>query len=181
MNHYKHFTLKEREMIKHYLDIRKNQTEIAMLLNRNKCSISRELKRNNCNGEYFPCEAQSSYVQRRTYCKPKKKLENPVLYKCVKNLFLNHQWSPEQISERLKVEGYNYTISYNTIYREIYEGLFDEPGLSRGNRGVIRKLRHKGKSRHTKNYEERRGKIVISNLITERPQIANDRGRIGDW
>ena len=175
MNHYKHFTLKEREMIKHYLDIGKNQTEIAMLLNRNKSSISRELKRNNIDEEYFPCEAQYSYIQRRLCCKSKKKLENPTLYKCVKNLFLNHQWSPEQISERLKVESFNYTISYNTIYRGIYEGLFDEPGLSRGNRGSIRKLRHKGKSRHTKNYKERRGKIVISNLITERPQIANDR------
>ena len=181
MNHYKHFTLKEREMIKHYLDIGKNQTEIAILLKRNKSSISRELKRNNLNGEYFPCDAQTSYFQRRLCCKPKKKLDEPILHKCVKNLFLNHQWSPEQISERFKVEGYNYTISYNTIYRGIYEGLFDEPGLSHGNRGAIRKLRHKGKSRHTKNYEERRGKIVISNLITERPQIANDRGRIGDW
>ena len=118
MNHYKHFTLKEREMIKHYLDIGKNQTEIAMLLNQNKSSISRELKRNNIDEEYFPCEAQYSYIQRRLCCKSKKKLENPTLYKCVKNLFLNHQWSPEQISERLKVEGFNYTVSYNTIIGE---------------------------------------------------------------
>nr|WP_306424730.1 IS30 family transposase [Peptoniphilus indolicus] len=49
------------------------------------------------------------------------------------------------------------------------------------NRGAIRKLRHRGKSRHTKNYEERRGKIVISNLITYRPQITNNRGRLRDW
>lgn len=107
----------------------------------------------------------------------RKKSDNPILYNCVKNLFLNHQWSPEQISEQLKMENFNYTISYNTIYKGVYEGIFDEPGLSRGNRGSIRK---KEKSRHTKNYEERRGKIVISNIITERPQIANDRGRIGD-
>lgn len=181
MNRYKHFTLKEREMIKHYLDISKNQSEIAMLLKRNKSSISRELKRNSINGEYLPCDAQSSYFHRRLCCKPKKKLDNQIVYTCVKNLFLNHQWSPEQISERLKMEGFRYTVSYNTIYRGIYDGLFDEPGLSHGNRGAIRKLRHKGKSRHTKNYEEKRGKIVISNLITDRPQIANDRGRIGDW
>lgn len=45
-DHYKHFTLKEREMIKHYLDIGINKTKIAVLLNRNKFSISRELKRN---------------------------------------------------------------------------------------------------------------------------------------
>lgn len=79
------------------------------------------------------------------------------------------------------MEGFTYTISYNTIYRGIYSGLFDEPGRSHGNRGAIRKLRHRGKSRHTKNYEERRGRIVISNVITDRPQIANNRGRLGDW
>ena len=43
------------------------------------------------------------------------------------------------------MEGFNYTISYNTIYRGIYEGLFDEHRLSPGNRGSVRKIRHKGK------------------------------------
>jgi IS30 family transposase len=116
MNHYKHFTLKEREMIKHYIDIGKNQSEIAILLGRSKSSISRELKRNSLNGEYFPCDAQSLYLRRRILCKPKRKLDNPDIYKCVKELFLNHQWSPEQISARLKMENSKYTISHNTIY-----------------------------------------------------------------
>ena len=49
-------------MTKHYLDIGKNQTEISILLNRNKFSIYRELIWNNCNGEYFPSEAQSIYI-----------------------------------------------------------------------------------------------------------------------
>lgn len=87
MNHYKHFTLKEREMIKHYIDIGKNQSEIALLLKRNKSSISRELIRNNINGEYLPCDVQSSYLKRRLCCKPKKKLDNQIVYKCVKIYF----------------------------------------------------------------------------------------------
>src|SRR5699024_5355277 len=58
---------------------------------------------------------------------------------------------------------------------------FDQKGLSHGNRGAIRKLRHRGKSRHTKTYEERRGKIQISHVITDRPDAANKRERIGDW
>ena len=84
MNHYKHFTLKEREMIKHYIDIGKNQSEIALLLKRNKSSISRELIRNNINGEYLPCDVQSNCLQRKLCCKPKKKLDNQIVYKCVK-------------------------------------------------------------------------------------------------
>ena len=46
MNHYTHFTLKEREILKHFIDIGKNQTEISILLGKNKSSISREVKRN---------------------------------------------------------------------------------------------------------------------------------------
>ena len=43
INHYSHFTLKERELLKHYMDIGLNQSEIAVKLERNKSSICREL------------------------------------------------------------------------------------------------------------------------------------------
>lgn len=182
MSHYKHFTLKERELLKHYLDIGKKQSEIAKILNRNKSSISREISRNtNRDGFYLPCDAQGYYKNRRSECHPKKKAENKKLFEKVENLFLNHQWSPEQISARLKAEKSDFNVSYTTIYRWIYAGMFKEPNLSHGNRGAIRKLRHRGKRRHTKNYEEKRGKIRISHLITERPKEANNRERIGDW
>ena len=36
MNHYSHFTLKERELLKHYMDIRLDQSEVATKLGRNK-------------------------------------------------------------------------------------------------------------------------------------------------
>ena len=61
-------------------------------------------------------------------------------------------------------------ISYQTIYRSIYRGHFDDNSLSHGARGVIRKLRHRGKTRHTKGYVENRGKISISHTIHERPE-----------
>ena len=72
-------------------------------------------------------------------------------------------------------------ISYQTSYRAIYKGHFDDNSLSHGARGVIRKLRHRGKKRHTKDYVENRGKISISHTIQERPKDANNRTRIGDW
>lgn len=74
-------------------------------------------------------------------------------------------------------------ISFNTIYRAIYAGMFDTPHerRSRGPRGAIRNLRHKGKTRHKKGMVEKRGKIKISNPIEERPEEANNRSRIGDW
>lgn len=151
------------------------------MLEKNKSSISREIRRNSQDDEYIPCEAHAIYEKRRLHGRPKKKIDNPILFNCVKDLFLNHQWSPEQILARLKYENSNFTISYNTIYRKIYNGTFDEKGVSHGNRGSIRKLRHRGKSRHTKSYEEKRGKIQISNLITDRPEPANNREHLGDW
>ena len=74
-------------------------------------------------------------------------------------------------------------VSYATIYRAIYTGRFDtkQQRNSCGSRGTIRKLRHRWKSRHRKNYEEKLGKLQISHLITERAEAANQCARIGDW
>ncbi len=108
-------------------------------------------------------------------------LDDPVIYHYVAERFLEEQWSPEEIQGRLILEKAKFKISYATIYRAIYDGMFNEPNLSHGNRGAIRKLRHRGKSRHTKDYVEKRGKIQISHEIDERPEAANKRSRLGDW
>ena len=46
---------------------------------------------------------------------------------------------------------------------------------------MIRRLRHRGKPRKTKNPDSRRGKMAISHSIEERPEEANVRSRFGDW
>ena len=79
-------------------------------------------------------------------CRRHKILENPETFEYVKDKFLNHQWSPEEIQGRLKLEHASMQISYVTIYRAIYSGVFNEPDLSHGNRGAVRKLRHRGKA-----------------------------------
>ena len=56
---------------------------------------------------------------------------------------------------------------------------FDDVKLSHGARGVVRKLRHKGKTRHTKGHEECRRKIRISNELAARPYAANHRRWFG--
>ena len=181
MNHYTHLTIEEREEILKYSFLGFSICKIAKILHRNKSTISRELKRNASQGKYSPSMAQSEYSKRRTHCGRKKILNDPVHYEWVRNCFLDHQWSPEEIAGRLEYEKADWSISHNTIYRAIYAGLFDEKNLSHGNRGAIRKLRHRGKSRHTKDYVEKRGKIQISNELKDRPEEANNRSRLGDW
>lgn len=181
MCHYKHLTLEDREKLLKYQAKGYSITAIAKELGRDKSTISRELKRNTTKGEYLPLAAQKKYEKRRHACRPRKKLSDPALYAYVKARFLEDQWSPEEIEGRLKYENSALKISYSTIYRAIYSKMFDEKGLSHGNRGAVRKLRHRGKSRHKKGYVERRGKIQISHPIEERPEEANNRSRIGDW
>lgn len=79
----------------------------------------------------------------------------------------------------MRLENYPFYVSYNTIYRAIYTKKFDEKGLSHGNRGCIRKLRHRGKTRHKKGTQDTRGKIRISNELEKRPKIALERKVIG--
>ena len=42
-------------------------------------------------------------------------------------------------------------------------------------------MRHKGKTRHSKGHQEKRGKIPISHTIHERPESANQRLEIEHW
>lgn len=177
---YRHLNIVEREKIAIYRAEGQSMSRIAKVLGRNKSSVSRELKRNA--KEYSPSRAQAAYRRRRKKCHRQKILANSELYALVKKLFLELHWSPEQIAARLKLEGHC-CISYKTIYRGIYAGMFDTPEQKRsqGNRGAIRHLRHKGKSRHVKNYAENRGKIPITHELTERPVEANERVRFGDF
>ena len=178
---YKHLSITEREMLMFYRAQGLSICKIAKLLGRNKSTLSRELKRNT--GEYLPSKAQAAYHKRRKKSRPHKKLAQPELFNLVNKLFLDLHWSPEQIAERLKLENYPIQISYKTIYRAIYAGMFDTPEQKRstGNRGAIRRLRHRGKPRRKKGYVSNRGKIPITNELSARPVEANERIRLGDF
>lgn len=178
---YKHLSITERELLLIHRTQGMSLCQIAKILGRHKSTISRELARNS--SDYLPSKAQANYHKRRKKCCPRKLLENAELFKVVKRLFLSLHWLPEQIATRLKLENYPIQISYKTIYRGIYAGMFDTPEQrrSQGNRGAIRKLRHRGKPRRPKGYVSNRGKIPISHELAERPNEANERNRFGDW
>ena len=181
MHPYTHLTTNEREMIFLMYEQGETLTAIGKAIGRSKSTISRELRRNSDkNNHYSPSQAHKKYKKRKQLCGRHRKLQTNQIFLMVKRLFLEEQWSPEQISGRLSYEG-AYNISYNTIYRAIYRGEFDQPNLPKGNLGVKRYLRHHGKPRHPKNHVETRGKISISHTIHERPLEANERSAIGHW
>ena len=181
MDHYHHLSTRERESILFMRGEGKGIRAIAAALGRAASTISRELKRNLIKNEYSPSQAEKNYRTRRKRCCPKKVLTDPAAKALVKRLFLEEQWSPEQIANRLREENNAVQVSYSTIYRAIYSRMFDDKKLSHSERGVIRKLRHRGKTRHKKGTEETRGKLKISNPIEERPAEANNRSAFGHW
>jgi IS30 family transposase len=138
--------MEEREMILILHIERRSLRSISKEIGRSASTVSREIKRNSAaRQDYSDVEAEREYHFRRKKCRRQKLLENHELKSKVMKLFLEQQWSPEEIANRFVYENSPYRVSYSTIYRAIYAGMLDAKKLSHGNRGVIRKLRHRGK------------------------------------
>lgn len=179
---YNHISIFERESILLGTLQGLSITKIAESLSRSKSTVSRELRRNSENGNYSPIIADSKYKSRRENCKMDKKLSDKMLCDFVADKFLNHQWSPEQIVERAKLETRGFSLSYHTIYRGIKDGQFDKYRRADGLLKASRKLRHKGKKRHKKGAnDEKRGSFEIDYGIEQRPVEAESREQIGHW
>lgn len=157
MASYTHLTIRERELIYLYHGFGFFYRRIGRLVKRSPSTVMRELKRHSTKKRaYSPSIAQKVYTENKKRCGKKRLLDSSELKKCVRNLFLEEQWSPEQISQRIKLESNGQTISYNTIYRSIYRGLFND-GFTKDSKGARRKLRRKGKPK--KNSLDGRGQF----------------------
>jgi len=146
-----------------------NQTEIAQVLEVNKSTISRELYRNEGQRGYRPQQAHHLALKRRQKTKPKIPVET---WAEVKRL-LRREWSPEQISGRLKREQ-GICISHEWIYQFVLED-------KRAGGKLYRHLRCQKKRRKRYGTYDRRGKMPNCRSIEERPAIVNHRIRLGDW
>lgn len=182
MSHYHHLSTSERESILRMQGEGKSLRAMSRALGRAASTISRELRRNkSANKQYSPSKAEQRYCKCRKRCHKKTVFSNSDAKALVQHLFLDEQWSPEQIENRLKEENNPIKVSFATIYRGIYSGVIERTKLSKGQRGMARKLRHRGKTRRKKGEQETRGKIKISNPIELRPEEANNRSVIGHW
>lgn len=143
--------------------------QIARQLSRDRSTIIRELKRNSINGQYQGSQAEIQSQQRR-FRKPTKMTPQLVLTVEEK---LKLQWSPEQISGRLKIEGIN--ISHEAIYKHIRKD-------KRNGGSLYKQLRHHGKKyNHRSKGTAGRGCIPNRVDIDQRPPIVEEKIRVGDW
>lgn len=179
MSHYKHLNIEEREVL--YLLHGQGQRvrEIARALCRAPSTISRELQRNKKKKQaYSPSRAQESYKQRRKNCGRKHILLCPENREEIRRYIQEKQWSPEEISHRLKLEDSPLQLSYGAIYRAIHAGLFDankrQASRNRRNRFSYH-LRRKGKKKNAKGEKNKQGGYQYANKICDRPAEADAR------
>lgn len=182
MSHYHHLSIEERESILAGIHSGKSIRQISRELGRAASSISREIRRHyKRKWQYSAVNAHKKYERNRERCHKARLLENDELRCKVQTLFLEHQWSPEQIANRLKHENNPLQISYATIYRGIYAGMLDAPDKRSRQRGVLLKLRHKGNRKRRKKKTDHRARFTFTPSIDQRPEEAALRSEPGHW
>jgi len=172
---YRHLTIDEREVILKMRAQEASMQQIGDSLGRSKGTISRELSRNiSSTQDYKPHLAQWYYQQRRGDSKEPYRLEEDVFLRKYVEKKLTEYWSPEQISGRIRKDQ-GIQISPLTIYSWIYRNRTEGGTFYQYLRQSHRRRRKR------RSGEDRRGQMPDRRMIDERPQVVNERKRIGDW
>lgn len=165
-------TSEDRLRIKDGLDAGLSNTMISRKLGFHKSTVGREISRNTGLRGYRPKQAHALAVARDESKHGPYRMNPVIMTQIIERLEL--KWSPEQISNRLRVEGEE-SVSAETIYKFIYE--------DRENDGEL--WCHLRRSRRTRKKrfpsEDRRGKIQNARPISKRPKKANKRKKLGHW
>ncbi len=156
-----------------------NQSQIAKEVSVHKSTISRELKRNltfvrtklgtwTYKPDYAQAYADARRKATRHFYKFTKEVESFVTEKILEG------WSPEQISGYAKRWNL-FSISHERIYQFLIKDKQQDGTL-------YKNLRHQSK-KYRKRYGSpaRHGAIRNRRMIDERPQIVDEKSRIGDW
>lgn len=170
MKNYKQLTLEQRYQISALLKLGFNKTAIARELGVHKSNIGRELKRNLSKRGYRPKFAEKQALFRR-----KNKVKPRILEETWRavDAKIKEQWSPAQISGRLALEGTR-TVSHEWIYQHIYAD-------KRTGGSLYLNLRCQKKRRKRYATYSRRGALVNQISIERRPQVVDEKSRLGDW
>ena len=170
---YTHLAAEERHYIATRHKLQESTTQIAKALNRNQATISRELRRNRGKRGYRHQQAQRLASQRQAQKNKAVKMTTALIEQI--KVALSKDWSPEQIGGRLKQQN-EQSISHETIYQYVLKD-------KRSGGQLYLHLR-----RHKKPYRKRYGSTTggprgIPNRvdIDQRPEVANQRARLGDW
>lgn len=174
MKKYSQLTLEQRIVIATLYKKGVKQKEIAKEINVHPSTVSRELKRNT----FFPSlgyrptyahQKAQRYRRRSTHYEK----ASPEV-KAVIAVLLQRKWSPEQISNRLKLEKL-YSISHESIYKMI--------AIDKKRGGDLYKyLRRYRRRKQRFPKQPRVAKLIQERVfIEQRKSVVENRSRLGDW
>jgi IS30 family transposase len=175
MKSYTRLSQAEREQIFLLTHQGKSIREIGKRLGRAHTTISRELKVTTM-PEYSPGNAHGRADHRR-HQPDRHKLDDPLLRSFVVKK-LGEGWSPEQIAGRLKAKGASVMVCHETIYRALYQRPLKTDRL-----WEFLRRGHKKRERWFDRRSKHHNRMVILGKvpITERPEEAQARTRVGHW
>ena len=169
---YRQLTENERYQIYSLKKAGLTQKQIAVELERDPATISRELMRNRGLKGYRPAKAQRLSDKRRATAAKSIKITDEV-WGWIEQL-IRQELSPQQVVDYLKIHK-NLSLHHETLYRLIYADKAAGGDLYKHLRVVSKPYRKRYGS------YDRRGKIKNRVDIDERPAVVAQRGRIGDW
>ena len=172
MNQYNQLTEVQRYQIEALKKAEKKQNEIAKIIGVSASTISRELCRNTGQRGYRPKQAHNKAYKRRYRAGKAIKMTTEVVALIETKIRLD--WSPEQVSGWLSSEQI-ITISHERIYQHVWAD-------KRQGGELYKHLRQSHKKRK-KQYgsKDKRGQIRNRISIDERPEIVEQKTRLGDW
>jgi IS30 family transposase len=171
MKTYKQLTSEQRYQISALKRIGHSPTEIAKELEVHKSTIVREVSRNTGERGYRPKQAHEKASERRANATSRKRISVETWKEVEEKL--RQDWSPEQVSGGLE-KHQAIRISHEWIYQHI---LVDQQVGGK----LYTHLRQHGKRRKRYGKHDRRGTLPNRVSIEERPQIVEQRERLGDW
>ena len=170
MKHYTQLTREERYQISALKTAGQSKTQIAKVLDRHKSTIGREMARNRGLRGYRPKQADSLAVNRR-----QEKVSCRISHESWTRVeqLTREYWSPEQVSRWLRQEE-SIHVSPEWIYQYVLRD-------KRAGGDIYRYLRCQKQRKKRYGAPDRRGQLKGRVSIDERPEVVNERSRIGDW
>ena len=169
---YSHLTLGERCCLCGLMEMGLSCSEIARRLGRHRATIHREIRRNRCVDGYRPDSAD-----RRAWARKLRgsRIGRSIRLRTYVGDRLAMGWSPEQIAGRMELEGTEYILSVESIYRHAYSPAGRRAGLPR-----LLAQRKPKRGRRRRN-GQREPAIPNRTPIHQRPTKAHLRSQFGHW
>ncbi|WP_291830220.1 IS30 family transposase [Bosea sp. (in: a-proteobacteria)] len=169
---YRRVTKEDRIIIRSKLEEGLTRKEIAGKLGFHKSTITREISRNKGGRGYRPKQAHQKAIAREKSKHGPYRMNPVIMMKIIERL--EAKWSPEQIYNRLLLEGEE-IVSTETIYKFILDDRRQDGSLWKN-------LRRSGRTRKKRfPSEDRRGKLKDTRSISKRSKKANKRKKLGHW